>query len=349
MGPAIASQSTKGELLALSDDGKHLAVLSRQSGQVSVWHYNEGQDAWVAHGAAIPVVSDHEEEGDKMSFSLSGDGTTLAIGSSTYTQDGVDGAVRIYRYSYGKWSLGQTLQPSHAGQGFGNAVSLSRNGRQLAVGAALGDEHYPSTSNVGKVHVFLDTSGGYANNWQRYPAGMVKGTHAEFQLGKAVAMAANGNMVAATSSHENVANLYQYSSKYPNGFSNDPTVQLLDVGGDAVTVSEDCRVWAILDGDEDRIHIQWSGKSFAIQGIAASSIALSADGSTLVAGTFQGDALVYGLRNLGDEWDRVGRIILNQSGNKNGLGAGVAVSANGKIIAVGSSGGGHVHVVQLLD
>lgn len=347
MGPVIASQSTKGELLALSDDGLHLAVLNRQSGQVSVWHYKEHDDAWQAHGAAIPLVND-QEQGDKMSMSLSGDGTTLAIGSPTYTYGGVDGAVRIYRYYYGKWYLGQTLQPSHAGQGFGNAVSLSRNGRQLAVGAEMGDEHYPSTPNVGKVHVFLDTSGGDDNNWQRFPAGMVKGAHAEFQLGKAVAMAANGNMVAATSSRESVANLYQYTSNYPNGFSNDPTVQLSDVGGDAVAVSEDCHVWVILDRNEDRIHVRWSGQSFLIEGVSANSIALAADGSTLVAGKFQGDALVYRLGSSGDKWDQVGRIILNQSGNGD-VDTAVAISANGKIIAVGSPGGGNVNVVNLLD
>merc|ERR1711981_204759 len=79
-------------------------------------------------------------DGFGISVSLSSDGNTLAVGA-----DGNDysGQVKVYRVnSSNKWiQLGSDIDGESAGDYFGSSVSLSSDGKTLAVGAWGNDEN----------------------------------------------------------------------------------------------------------------------------------------------------------------------------------------------------------------
>ena len=164
-----------GHYVALSDDGNTLAVSAYwessnakgidgnqqdesipQAGAVYVFSRRGGawtQQAYVkASNTGEAGTADTFGEGDQFGFSLalSGDGATLAVGALTedggvagIDGDGADnsaasaGAVYVFARTGGTWSQQAYLKPANidAGDLFGYAVALTRDGSVLAVGA----------------------------------------------------------------------------------------------------------------------------------------------------------------------------------------------------------------------
>lgn len=129
-----------GMVVSLSSDGTRMAAGTlfnsgngSHSGHVRVYQWNG--NAWMQLGADIDG-----EAGDQSaaSMSLSSDGVRVAIGAPA--NDGGKGRVRVYQWNGSAWGLmGAGITGERAGDVSGYAVSLSSDGRRVAIGAPEND------------------------------------------------------------------------------------------------------------------------------------------------------------------------------------------------------------------
>jgi hypothetical protein len=152
------SSGNRAGVVSLSENGTRLAIGAplnfNDNGEVSghVRVYQLSGDVWQQIGADI----DGEAAGDRsgQSVSLSADGNRLAIGARFNDGNGIDsGHGRVYHWSDEAWQQhGIDIDGEEAGDGAGLWLSLSADGRQVAVGAwnATGI----NGGNSGSVRVF---------------------------------------------------------------------------------------------------------------------------------------------------------------------------------------------------
>lgn len=128
----------------LSEDGMILACGANlanvsgveNSGMVRVFQYDEGKNLWQQIGGDI-LGSDGEDRLGT-SVSLSEDGKIIAIGASQIESGA--GYVRIFDFNNAtnQWDqLGEDLVGDQGWEKVGTEVSLSKNGRAVAVGGAV--------------------------------------------------------------------------------------------------------------------------------------------------------------------------------------------------------------------
>jgi len=154
-----------GNSVSLSDDGKTLAVGAylngEMAGHVRVYRLKDDSTRWEQLGQDI----DGEEPCDNSghSLSLSGDGTTLAIGAPYNSGNGeYAGHVKVYRFDGDKSSwekLGQTIMGDNELDNAGYSVAISANGTILAVGFS-GYYYYSEPNRPGYVRVYHLEGGG---------------------------------------------------------------------------------------------------------------------------------------------------------------------------------------------
>ena len=174
-----------GYSLSLSDDGSILAI-GNVLGQVSVYENNGG---WAQLGATISGTS---ADDFGISISLSGNGKVLALSAPLDDTGGSDaGLVEVYEYLNNQWSVRGGSFVGSAGEEFGTAVSLSRNGNVLAVSAPTAS--FGGLTNNGRVGIFF-----FQNNvWSLL--NIIGGEENSRQIGdhpRSVHLAKNGAFVA---------------------------------------------------------------------------------------------------------------------------------------------------------
>ena len=151
-----AANDNSGYSVSLSSDGKILAIGARyndgkgtDAGHVRVYEYASTE--WTQLGNDI----DGEAAGDQSGYSvsLSSDGKILAIGARYNDGKGTDaGHVRVYEYASTEWTqLGNDIDGEAAGDQSGYSVSLSSDGKILAIGAIFNDG---TGSDAGHVRVY---------------------------------------------------------------------------------------------------------------------------------------------------------------------------------------------------
>eukprot|EP00980_Cylindrotheca_fusiformis_P016105 scaffold4780_cov113-Cylindrotheca_fusiformis.AAC.4 len=140
------SYGSVGWAVSLSGDGMRLAVGANtdetkwdESGAGRIYEFVN--DTWQLLGQEILGEDRHDLFGS--SISLSGDGNTVAIGSVNHSNDGGvnSGHVRIFEYDSNEatWRLlGKPIIGRSSGDRCGSAVSLSYDGKTVAVGANSG-------------------------------------------------------------------------------------------------------------------------------------------------------------------------------------------------------------------
>lgn len=152
---SLVSGDEFGNSVALSYDGTVLAVgaPSKAVGAFSsagvVYIYNNIGGSWTEQA----ITSDDPKASDYFGtyISISSDGTTLAIAS--YDDFDFSGAVHMYKNLGGTWTKVDKLITSDRETGDNaNRISISANGKRLAVGAEREDPN--STSNAGSVYFF---------------------------------------------------------------------------------------------------------------------------------------------------------------------------------------------------
>jgi hypothetical protein len=135
-----------GNSVSLSADGTVVAIGApyfdnpgTSAGHVQVWKYENNN--WVKMGEDILGVSEYDMSG--WSVSLNADGTILAIGSreaDIQKDNEYAGHVRVFKYASDTWTLfGNVIEGDNASDRFGHAVSLSKDGSTLAIGAPQAD------------------------------------------------------------------------------------------------------------------------------------------------------------------------------------------------------------------
>merc|ERR1712165_105592 len=84
------------------------------------------------------------------SVSLSSDGKRVAIGATGNDGNGsYSGHVKIYEYNRSKWTqLGSDINGEASGDFSGRSVSLSSDGRRVAIGAMYNDANGSNSGHV---------------------------------------------------------------------------------------------------------------------------------------------------------------------------------------------------------
>jgi cysteine-rich repeat protein len=231
------------------------------------------------------------------SVALSADGSTLAVGAaledSAATGIGGDqadnsalnaGAVYVFTRGGTTWSQEAYLKASNTGEGdqFGRSLALSADGSTLAVGAFLedsaatgigGDQANNSALNAGAVYVF--TRGGTTWSQQAYVKASNTGVFDQF--GDSVALSADGATLAVGAFLEDSAATGIGGDQADNSASDSGAVYVFTRSG--TTWSQGAYVKASNAGASDQF---------------GDSIALSADGTTLVVGALREDSAATG-------------------------------------------------------
>jgi len=150
-----AAGDYSGQSVSLSSDGSTVAIgatrnvgaTGTNSGHVRIYSYISG--TWTQVGSDINGEAKHNQSG--WSVSLSGNGSTVAIGS--YANNGANGLasghVRIYKNISGTWTqVASDIDGEAADDYSGHSVSLSSDGGTVAIGA------YRNSTYAGHVRVY---------------------------------------------------------------------------------------------------------------------------------------------------------------------------------------------------
>ncbi len=332
LGDAIDAEAAgdgAGSAVSLSSDGLTLAVGAslndgngRDAGHVRVYRWDVAA-GWTQLGGDVDGEAAFDRSGSAVS--LSGDGTTLAIGAFGNDEVDVDaGHARIYRWDAGQASwvqMGSDLNGVGLGDGAGGAVSLSFDGSLVAVGAPR------HSANRGQVRTYQWNAA--AESWEQQGADLL-GEANDDNFGGTVSLAADGLTLAVGAMGNDATG---YGAGHVRVFTWDSgTTAWVQQGTD-------------LDGE-------------AMFDDSAASLALSADGTTVVIGATANDgngdnsghARVYRWDAGLSAWQRVNADIDGEAANDSS-GSAVAVSADGHVVAVGAIGNsdvgaqaGHVRV-----
>jgi WD40 repeat protein len=188
------SFSMFGYAVALSYDGETVAVSAPVEDQVQVFKYNSITLEWDQVGEDIHGANIGDTFG--YSISLSSDGKTLAVGAIYH--DGIDtiwgeviedsGLVRVYNYDEDLSDWLQYCQDIVGAMGdeFGSSVSLSPDGRTVAIGAVN------NNNKAGLVTIWAPGDG----EWYQLGALDIIGDTGGDTLGWSVSLSTGGNLVA---------------------------------------------------------------------------------------------------------------------------------------------------------
>lgn len=309
VGSGANGQAGEGESVALSADSNTAIVGGpfddRSTG--AVWIYVRNGDAWSQQGSKLVGSGAAGRARQGSSVALSRDGNTAVVGGDE--DNSYAGAVWVYVRSGNGWTQqGSKLVGAgaigHAGQGM--SVALSDDGNTAIIGGAADNE------NTGAAWVYV-RSGGV---WKQQGNKLVgTGAVGKAQQGDSVALSADGNtaIVGGPGDDSFTGAAWVYSRS--GGVWTQQGKKLVGSGavgkaaqGHSVALSADGRT-AMVGGPHDNsytgaawVHTRsgtvWSQQGNKLAGNGAvgparqgSSVALSADGNTGIAGGVSDDRL----------------------------------------------------------
>lgn len=220
-----------------------------------------------AYAKMVDLASPARLPGDEFGaqVALSNDGLTLAVGvprddssSSIGDRTAPDaGAVYVFVYDHSTWMLQAFLKPGsvNAADQFGTSIGLSATGDTLVAGAPGDDGPDDLSSSSGAAYVFKRRGG----SWAQQAYLRADNQDLDDNFGQAVALSSDGNTVAVGAPGE-------------DGGDNKTT----DWGA-AYVFTTDGTLWT----QQAYLHTPTPTKNLA----AATALALSASGDTLVVGS----------------------------------------------------------------
>jgi len=372
-----------GNSVSLSENGRHVAVGSfkhngngMDSGLVKVFKFSNSKQKWVRHGNDIQGEKAGDQSG--ISVSLSSSGNVIAIGANK--NDGSNGMIstghtRVYQYikTNKQWNqLGSDIDGESSNDSSGFSVSISRNGKMVAIGAMFNQD---SGENSGHVRVF-EYGSITSTEWTQVGSD-IDGEALGDQSGHSVFLSASGERVvigaienSGADGFNNIGHVrvYEYTTS-EDGFE---WVKLgSDIDGEA---PNDHSGWSVsMSGDGSRVAIgackndgkgsnsghvrvytydessyQWKQMGSDIDGEAKGdqfgySLSMSEDGNTIAVGAKfndtsgknSGQVKAFEYNSVNTEWDQLGSTIYgNTKGDQSGWS--VSLSGDGRIVAVGS-------------
>jgi hypothetical protein len=368
-----------GSSVAMSADAKTLAVgaigSNSYTGYVKVFYADD--DGWSSMQLlGQSIFGEANDDYFGMSVGMSSDGKILAIGSPGYRwEDNRPGYVRVFHLvSDGLGSswrqLGQDITGDADGDLFGWSVSLSSDGKTLAVGAIGNDGNGESSGCVRIYHLEDDVT-----HWEQIGQD-IYGEAAGDNLGWSLSLSADGTTVvmgapynsgngedsgqvrvyqidSAGSTWEQLGQNINGEADYDElGFSVDisPDGRTLVFGAPGYWDENDrpgyVRAYYLESND---LTSSWKQLGSDIYGEAVgdkfgSSVSLSGDGKTLAIGAIfndengesSGHVRVYRMDDSSTSWTQLGEDIDGKASYDN-LGWSLSLSADGTTIAIGAS------------
>ena len=314
-----------GESVALSSDGRTLAVASRlfdnivgtNVGLVRVLVYVPQTLTWVHRGLDLVGEGQLDESGSAVA--MSGDGLSIAIGAPKNDNDGRRdaGHARVYQWNHDlvpapspsntprptapptdlmpigqDWvRLGMDVDAEAQGDSFGSSVCMSEDGSTIGVGAPL-----HGTANAGYIRVLVYNA--QTQSWM--PLGQDMQGQASDRFGSGCAMASDGLTLAGQSNSRLYVQVYSYNSQT----------------------------------------LMWEASGNRIESVSGvSPVSLSADGLTIACGNMGFNRVqVFSLISLTNTWIQLGENV--PKGSSQRFGTSVSLSASGTILAVGAQASG---------
>ena len=348
--------------MALSADGKTLAVGA--AGEASdgsneadnsigragaVYVYTLDGDTW-SQQAYLKASNADAWDLFGIAVALSADGKTLAVGAAGEASDGSNeaddsteyaGAVYVYTLDGNTWSQQAYLKAADAAEGdaFGGSVALSADGATLAVGAPYRDASV-NTTNSGAVYVFTRDDG----PWSQQAFLVAFNADAGDIFGSSLALSADGNLLAvgATREGSNATGVWTPALwAIPAMDNNDAAT-----AGAVYLYRRNAEIWI------PEAYVKASNTD-ALDSFGR-SLALSADGNLLAVGATGEDSsanvingdqasnsassagAVYLYRFGGQSWTQEAYIKASNTDAEDMFGRSLALSADGKTLAVGA-------------
>ncbi len=355
-----------GFTVALSADGNTLAVgaIGEKSnantingdqgdnsfgaaGAVYVFHRSAG--AWTQQAYVKASNTDSNDQFGR-SVALSGDGNTLAVGAINEDGTALDAAANTFDdtgavYVFARdtltnvWSQKAYVKASNAGLSdqFGYSVALSSDGKTLAVGAINegGDGSDPGDDSLfqaGAAYVFTRDA---TDTWTEKAYLKASNVGAQDQFGYSLALSGDGKTLAVGAAYED------------SNATDSANDSLADAGAVYVFGRDGADHWTpntLLKASNPGMDDQFGY-----------SLALSNDGNVLVVGarwegssatgvggnplddSFPEAGAVYGfIRSSGASWSPPTYMKASNTDQGDGFGSSVALSADGRTLAVGA-------------
>lgn len=386
---AYLKASNTGELdlfgtsLAISADGRTIAVGAHKEDSASIGvNGNQQNDNATDSGAVYVFVrgetdwaqqayikSSHTQSGDLFgsSLALSADGLTLAVsatdedsaatgmnGNQNDDSAAEAGAVYVFGRNGTQWTQQAYVKASNAqaGDRFGTALSLSAAGDTLAVSAPRedgasrgvgGDQTNNNGVDAGAVYTFARTGGQWAQ--QAY----IKASNTETgqpgfgdEFGSSLALSGNGLVLAVGAPDE------RSNATGVNGNQNDNSV----FGAGAVYVFTQAQGQWSQESYVKASNTQQTPDFFLLQDFFGTSVALSADGSTLAVGArgedsravgvggdqnnnnSSGSGAAYVFKRDESGWSQRSYVKASNTSFNHLFGSALALNANGSTLAV---------------
>ena len=338
--------------------------------------YSLSAQVWTQVGSDIDGEAAGDASNSRHNISFSADGKRLAIGAPLNDGNGTDaGHVRVYSENGGVWTqLGSDINGEAAGDHSGRSVSLSKNGKRLAIGAP---QNGVGGSVAGHVRVYSESGG----VWSQV-GGDINGEATGDAFGLDVSMSFDGQRVAigalgndGNGNNSGHVRVYKQSGgtwKQVGGDIDGEAAE--DESGRDVSLSADGKkvaigAWSNDGNGNDAGHVRvysesggaWSQLGSDIEGEAAGdgsgwSVSLSDDGTRLAIGARYNNGNGNGASHVrvysesGGAWTQVGSDIDGEAGGDHS-GWTVRISAAGTRVAIGApyndgngTDAGHVRV-----
>ena len=333
--PISISLNSDGNVIAIGDPNNNVNGVN--SGQVRIYQFG---NTWTQLGLYIDGIY---ASYFGCSVSLNNDGRKIAIGAKEYNSYNEEGFVNVFEFNDTSWvQLGQTIVGEGYGDYSGSAVSLSGDGKILAVGApgndgAQSNHQANQTYGYGHVRVFEYSGSLWSQIGQDIDANSPI-NNAGDNLGTSVALSNNGSRIAIGAPGNDANGLNSGHTKIFN-YSNNAWIQLGedivgegigDLSGSTVSINHNgdrVSIGAIKNNGNGnhsghvRIYdyngISWVQYGQDLDGEAAGDESgpnsLSSDGNIIVIGAWgndangnmSGNARIYSLGGTGTQANRV--------------------------------------------
>ncbi len=306
VGSGAANSAYQGSSVALSADGNTLAEGGRaETSGGAVWVFVRSGSTWSQQGSKL-FGSGSVSSNQGISVALSADGNTLVSGASL-DNSGV-GAVWVFVRSSGSWSQqGSKIIPSDGISAyFGYSSALSADGNTMAVGGL------EDNNQIGASWIFTRSG----TSWTQQGSKLV-GTNgsATALQGYSVSLSADGNVLAVGGPQDssNAGGAWIFTRSFSNWTQQTSKFTVGGTGqlGNSVTLSADGNTLVCGYGQNNssnnvgvvflKIGNSWIQQtslsiSDAVVTNTPFAVALSSNGSTLVAGCY------YFTSRLGATW-----------------------------------------------
>jgi len=352
-----------GRATAISDNGSYIAISDKYTvsdfGRVKI--FKNTNNTWTQIGQDI-IGGWGDSLGSSLSFSS--DGQIIALGAPN--ADGVgngakEGAVRVYKLNNDSWEqIGEDIQGKSQFQDTGNSVSLSADGKTLAIGVRFSHGLGANYTNIGAARIYRNNN----DSWEQIGSD-IYGEATWSNFGSSVSLSSDGSKVAVSNKHSDVRvfqntndNWSQIGSKIEgirgsslshSSLSISSNGNRLVIGGESTPLNQfptntgSVRVFDF-NGDWSQVGETLTGESEG--DYFGNSVDISNDGSIIAIGAYgvgsigddsrgEGKGSIYVYEESNNNWTQLGDAINGEySGDQ--FGKSVSLSGDGSTLIVGA-------------